>query len=259
MSTQKIGSYDWCKETNGILSKKEKKKLVQQLVISQVTNHLSALSYRIGLTKHDLKKIDLDKIKFPESKAGKEALSYATDQCSQVLLNHCYRTFVFGELIAQVKGIHSIDHELLFVGSILHDLGLTNKDNENLCSCCFTMEGAKVAKSIAEKNSWNERRSVKLYTSISAHLNPKIDSKIYGNESFLLGSGALLDVLGTRHHTIPPLILKKVHDKYPRAQFKNDIIKTMSFPHQKDSRAGYLYRLGFSKFAKDNPLDRLYS
>ncbi|MEN7546855.1 hypothetical protein AAG747_02970 [Rapidithrix thailandica] len=257
MKQQPIGSYEWSMESQGNLNLKEKVTILKMLIKAQLKDKWSYWSYKMGLSKQQLSMSDLDEVTIPDSQIVQEALSIARETCSPVLLNHCFRTYFFAQLLRQVDGLPQVDDELLFVGSILHDLGLTEDHNKNLCHCCFTIEGAKFSESLALEHHWSPQRTRQLFTVISAHLNPEIDKEVYGTESYLLGGGAVMDVLGSRYHTIPNTLLHKVHTHYPREGFKEEIIETMNYPHVSDSRAGFLKKAGFATFASKNPLDNL--
>lgn len=255
-----IGSYYWGEATKGELNSKEKFQFLKMLFKSQIKNNLEELAYKIGVSVHKLSKVNLEQISIPDSKICVNATEMAKEKYTPALLNHCYRTFLFGSLLGQVEGFKGTDTELLFTGSILHDLGLTDGHNQNICNCCFTIEGAKTAKVFASEYGWEEQKLKALYTVISAHLNPVIDPKVFGKESALLGGGALMDVLGNRYHTIPLAALENIHKQYPRTHFKKEIIETIeNLPHGDNSRAGFLKRLGFAKFAAKNPLDRIFA
>lgn len=255
-----IGSYSWCETTRGELNTKEKFQFLKMLIKSQIKNNFEEWTYKYGISAQKLGKINFDLISVPDSEICRNATELAKEKYTPVLLNHCYRTYFFGCLLGQVKGYTGIDTELLFTGSILHDLGLTNEHNQNICHCCFTIEGAKAAKAFAAEYGWEEQKLKALYTVISAHLNPVIDPDIFGKESTLLGGGSMMDVLGTRYHTIPIAALKKIHEQYSRTYFRKEIIDTIeSLHHQDNSRAGFLKKFGFAKFAAKNPLDRLFA
>src|SRR5690242_10417223 len=59
----------------------------------------------------------------PETAAAAAAREVAAAYCSPALFNHSVRAYLFGVVYARAKAIE-IDHELLFVAAMLHDLGL---------------------------------------------------------------------------------------------------------------------------------------
>ncbi|OJJ19259.1 hypothetical protein BKI52_20825 [marine bacterium AO1-C] len=251
-----IGTYEWSLKTEGNLNLKEKITLIRMLLEAQTKDMLQGLLYRSGIWKHKLKRVDLGKIQIPDSQTSKEAIKIAESTYSPTLLNHCYRTYYFARVLAQVDQFNKIDEELLFVGAMLHDLGLTPQNLPKAATCCFTMDAAHFSKNFALEHQWNEQRANSLFTSISAHLNPVINPTIYGKESYLLGGGAFMDMLGKRHYTAPKPTMEQIHQKYPRAQFMGEIVGSIPMMKSPNTRAGFLKKLGFATLAAQNPLEK---
>jgi HD superfamily phosphodiesterase len=60
----------------------------------------------------------------PDSEAARASFQIAERYYSPALLNHCIRSYYFAAAAGLEQGL-SFDPELLYVASILHDLGLT--------------------------------------------------------------------------------------------------------------------------------------
>jgi HD-GYP domain-containing protein (c-di-GMP phosphodiesterase class II) len=65
-------------------------------------------------------------IKIPDSKMAKELTELIRDRESNLLYHHSRRVFLFGALTGQRKGLE-YDPELLYVGAMFHDIGLTDQ------------------------------------------------------------------------------------------------------------------------------------
>lgn len=63
-------------------------------------------------------------ISIPDSKLAQEATELVREFASQLIFDHSRRVFIFGALRGEQDGI-SYDPELLYVGAMFHDLGLT--------------------------------------------------------------------------------------------------------------------------------------
>ena len=61
---------------------------------------------------------------FPQTPAATAALSVATRFYSTALLNHCFRSYLWGAMYGAAHGI-AFDDELYYVSALLHDIGLT--------------------------------------------------------------------------------------------------------------------------------------
>ncbi len=60
----------------------------------------------------------------PDSPLITEAIEYAQRLSEPYLFNHAMRSWLFAAKIGQVKAL-DCDHEVVAVGTILHDIGLT--------------------------------------------------------------------------------------------------------------------------------------
>src|SRR6185312_13489096 len=65
-------------------------------------------------------------LKIPDSDVAVKATSLAHEVCEPSLFNHCARTYAFAGLLGARQNL-KVDLELLFLASILHDLGLTER------------------------------------------------------------------------------------------------------------------------------------
>src|SRR6202011_4489976 len=60
----------------------------------------------------------------PDSKLAREATELVRDTESPLLFNHSTRVYYFGSLAGKRRGL-KFDPELLYIGSMFHDMGLT--------------------------------------------------------------------------------------------------------------------------------------
>ncbi|MZD04934.1 HD domain-containing protein, partial [Streptomyces sp. SID5785] len=63
-------------------------------------------------------------VRIPDSALAREATELVRDAASPLLYDHSRRVFLFGALRGREQGIGH-DAELLYVGALFHDLGLT--------------------------------------------------------------------------------------------------------------------------------------
>ncbi|MGF7080946.1 hypothetical protein [Mucilaginibacter sp. UYCu711] len=126
MKRYKVGTYAWANNTDTSLNFKEKALLLGQLVASQLLDILNQGANRSGINNNKLARVDYRKISIPDSAIAKSALEQARSMYSKPLLNHCIRTYLWGELLSQYHG-QSPDSEFLYVAGLLHDSGLAPK------------------------------------------------------------------------------------------------------------------------------------
>lgn len=251
-----IGTYQWNKKSQGNLSRKEKFEIVGMLVKAQVGNFMQRSCYMLGQSKDSLAKIDFDAIIRPDSKLAMAAEELCHALHTPILTNHSYRTYYWGALLAQADG-YSIDAELLYVGSLLHDLGLSDTYRPQATHSCFALNGANVAYHLALEHDWQHAQAETLYNCIGLHLNPLIDATEHGPEAKLLGNGAYLDIVGLRHYCLTAEAIQRVHQLYPREQFVTEILRIMNdIQHPPDTRSGFMSKIGIDFLAKRNSLDK---
>src|SRR6187200_3152492 len=85
----------------------------------------------------------VDGVTVPDSKLAREATELLRDTASSLLFNHSCRVHYFGALACQGNGL-TFDSELLYIGSMLHDIGLTAKYSS--ATERFEVDGANAAR-----------------------------------------------------------------------------------------------------------------
>jgi HD superfamily phosphodiesterase len=77
-------------------------------------------------------------------------MDYARANSEPYLFNHAVRSWLFAVRLGQLQGIHH-DAEVVAVGTLLHDLGLTNSFTGPRR---FEIEGAEAARDFAREQVW---------------------------------------------------------------------------------------------------------
>lgn len=251
-----VGTYAWCEQHDGRLNTREKWHLIRTLVQAQLYDLIGRGLKHLPVYRRKLSRIQLDKVVFPDTSVARAAEEHLEQQLSQPLQYHCYRTYVWGTLLAQVDSL-TFDTELLFVASLLHDLGLSDNNLSQAHTHCFAATGARHTYTFAVDQGWQPDQAVKAYEAVSLHLNPIINAQIHGVEAKLVGDGAKMDVIGSRRHMLPANVIREVHVQFPRHNHREEIVRTMLVQHAPDTRPAFLAP-GFSFFAQHNPLDNLH-
>src|SRR5690349_2894080 len=90
--------------------------------------------------------VDVGALTPPSSVLTSTAADVAHRELPSVLLNHSYRTYVFGAALGVLENV-DVDRELLFAAAMLHDIGLA-RPPQNLD---FTLVSARAARDVAEE------------------------------------------------------------------------------------------------------------
>src|SRR3979490_1864764 len=86
---------------------------------------------------------DIAGIKIPDSKMARDLTQFIRDTESDLLFHHSTRVYLFGALTDKRKGL-KFDPELLYVGAMFHDIGLTDKYRKSQLR--FEVDGANAAR-----------------------------------------------------------------------------------------------------------------
>ena len=136
------------------------------------------------------------------------------------LVNHAARTFYFGALIGNARGL-AFDHELLFIACALHDLGLTERYMGPLP---FELQGAEAASKMLASAGLASGKVSMVWDGIAMH--PTALAEFKAPEVSLVAAGASADVLGSELERISPGAVAEVIAAYPRLDFKRQFIRS---------------------------------
>ncbi len=244
----------WPYAHGGSLSRRDRLRLLGQVVASQLARIPHKLRLRLGVEDQASSRVDIGAIVVPDSAFALRTILHAKSLSPAWLFDHCQRTYFWGAAIAQARRIRH-DAELLFAASLLHDLGLTEPHRYQDTSCaCFAVEGARAAYQFACSNGCEGERADRIADAISLHLDVRVGLR-HGAENHLLHAGAALDVVGRGLPLIGRPAVREVLNRYPRGEFKQRMVEEMQneATRRPDSRTSFLIRLGFIDMIQSAP------
>lgn len=159
-------------------------------------------------------------IQIPDSKLAREATELVRDSASELIYDHSRRVYVFGALRGQEQGL-TYDPELLYVGAMFHDLGLTQKYRTE--DQRFEIDGADEARRFLESHGIPAEKSEVAWQAIALHTTPEIPLHM-APEVALVTRGVELDVLGIGYRAITDEQREAVVTAHPRPNFKEQIL-----------------------------------
>ena len=160
-------------------------------------------------------------IRIPDSQLAREATEFVRDTENDLLFHHSSRVYYWGALAALHRGL-KVDHELLYVGCMFHDVGLTHEH----CSCDkrFEVDGANAARAFLDSRGVAQADIDKVWTAIALHTTPGIP-EFMAAEIALLTAGVEMDVLGIDYEKFSETSREAVVHEHPRQPgFKENII-----------------------------------
>jgi HD superfamily phosphodiesterase len=163
-------------------------------------------------------------IEIPDTTLVDEATELVRDVASSLIFNHSRRVYLFGALRGRQQGL-SYDPELLYVGAMFHDLGLTQKYRRS--DQRFEIDGADEARKFLLGHGIAEDAATLVWTGIALHTTPEIPLHMQP-EIALVTRGVELDVLGIGYHAITDEQRAAVVAAHPRPDFKRQILEAFT-------------------------------
>ncbi len=160
-------------------------------------------------------------IELPDTTLVRETTEYIRDVEDDLLFHHSRRVFYFGALQGLRRGLQP-DLELLYVGAMFHDIGLTKRYRTN-SQLRFEVDGAHAARDFLLQRGVDETAARKVWLGIALHTTPGVP-EFLDPEIALVTAGVETDVLGIGRGDLSPEDLDAVTAAHPRPDFKNRIL-----------------------------------
>ena len=220
-----VGTLDWTRSTGGRLTVPDRARLLAQGIRFQLAVMWGPMRRALGLAERGLDGVDIEKLlQAPDSGAAREAEKIAREIGDERLVAHSYRTWAWGTLLARLDG-RVCDDEVLFVGSLVHDVGLAGpRKLGDHNAPCFTLAGAAAAEELASEAGWEPSRAGRAAEAITLHMNLNVPPA-QGLEAHYITAGAQLDVVGRRRFDLARNVTDGVLQRYPRRGTKQAFVE----------------------------------
>ncbi|MEU6011288.1 HD domain-containing protein [Streptomyces sp. NPDC047453] len=159
-------------------------------------------------------------VRIPDTTLVREATELVRDVAPPLLFHHSRRVFLWGSLRGREQRL-DFDPELLYVGAMFHDLGLTKRMRRT--DQRFEIDGADEARRFLHAHGITGEPADRVWTSIALHTTPEIPLHM-APEIALVTRGVELDVLGIGYHAVSDEERAAVVAAHPRPDFKNRIL-----------------------------------
>jgi hypothetical protein len=159
-------------------------------------------------------------IVIPDTALVREATEYIRDAEDDVLFHHSRRVFLFGALHGRRLGLEP-DPELLYVGAMFHDLGLTARYATSTQR--FEIDGADAAREFLLQRGIDKADADKVWLGIALHTTPEVPARL-DPEIALVTAGVETDVVGVGRENLSSEALGAVVAAHPRPDFKRRIL-----------------------------------
>lgn len=159
-------------------------------------------------------------VTIPDSALAREATELVREAATPLVFDHSRRVFLFGALRGREQGL-DFDSELLYVGAMFHDLGLTERFRRT--DQRFEIDGADEARRFLTAHGITGDPADRVWTAIALHTTPEIPLRM-APEVALVTRGVELDVLGIGYDAVTDEQRAAVVAAHPRPDFKNGIL-----------------------------------
>jgi hypothetical protein len=157
----------------------------------------------------------------PDSAITRAATQLVRATEDDLLYNHSRRVFFWGALTGERRNL-KYDPELLYLGAMFHDMGLTEKYSSPRLR--FEVDGANAARDFLKSYGVPERDVEDVWTAIALHTTPGIPEHMRPTIA-LVTAGVEMDVLGIAYHDFTREQRDHVCAHHPRERnFKENII-----------------------------------
>jgi hypothetical protein len=160
----------------------------------------------------------------PDTALVRDVTAYIRDAEDDLLFDHSRRVFLFGALQGRRRGLQP-DLELLYVGAMFHDIGLTERYRTSMQR--FEVDGANAARDFLRDRGVDENAIRKVWLGIALHTTPGVP-EFLDPEIALVTAGVETDVLGIGRDDLSQEALDAVTAAHPRPDFKRRILQAFT-------------------------------
>lgn len=161
-------------------------------------------------------------IAVPQDDVSEATWAWAYRSLPAYLLGHSVRTFCWGAAIGAGEGL-DYDPRLLWVASLMHDVGLTRIPRNLLC---FEVEGGEIARRFLLRHGVTPEASATVAIAIVLHMQPSVTLRD-GPEAILLDRATGLDVRGVGFGLVDTVRPAVVRD-FPRRDFDRHFLAAIT-------------------------------
>jgi hypothetical protein len=208
---------------------------------SKKMSHAGATENKAGHDRaaHQVTEVTLaiGDLRIPDSKMARDLTQLVRDTETELLFNHSTRVYLFGALTGKRRGL-KFDPELLYVGAMFHDMGLTERYRTSQNR--FEVDSANASRDFLRSYGISETEVETVWDAIALHTTPGIP-EFKKPEVALVTAGVEMDVLGFAYDQFTEAQREAVVSAYPRGgSFKKDIIGAFynGMKHRPDSTFG---------------------
>lgn len=163
-------------------------------------------------------------VAIPNSALALEATEFVRDVSTQLLFDHSRRVFLWASLQGEQLSL-DYDAELLYVGTMFHDVGLLEghrSEHER-----FEIDGANAARAFLERHGLPEEQVMTVWESIALHTTRQVPN-YKQSEVRLVAAGVRYDLYGAPFDALTAEQRDAVLAAHPRTKFNSGMIEALA-------------------------------
>jgi hypothetical protein len=182
----------------------------------QTARHAAGARVNALLSRDSPRTRELAGVAVPDSPLITAAIDYAQRLSEPYLFNHAMRSWLFAEALGRAKNI-VYDHEVVAIGTILHDIGLTaSVSGPNR----FEVNGANAARSFIASRGLTDRRALLIWDLVALNSTPSL--ALHKEPEVAVGTmGIGLDYGGFFRDALQADEVARVLAAFPRLKMKD--------------------------------------
>ncbi|MBA4860356.1 HD domain-containing protein [Streptomyces sp. PSKA54] len=152
---------------------------------------------------------------FPGTDMALKTVHYVKGIEEPAIFNHSMRSYLYGRFLGEQQGLQpdgDYDDELLFLGCLLHDAGLSAEGNGDQR---FDIDGADLAARFLTDQGMSAEKVDVVWDAVALHLHYEIAIR-KRPEIALVTAGAGYDLGPEGPHTLPADYVHRIHAALPR-------------------------------------------
>lgn len=160
---------------------------------------------------------------WPRTAATLAAVEFIDDREPRYLADHSIRSYFFGRALGEGRGLRAgedYDDEVMFLGAVLHDIGLTPEADGTQR---FEVDGADRAARFVRDQGMGEASAETVWDTVALHTSPGIVNR-KRPEISLAAAGIAADILAVGADDLAPQVVTAMLARFPR----NDLAERLT-------------------------------
>ncbi|MBJ7331629.1 MAG: hypothetical protein JHC95_17170 [Solirubrobacteraceae bacterium] len=246
---ERLGGLEWTRRTRGVLSGRERRRLLGEVVRGQAAYVAGRVRLTTGRVPEGARELAVADLRPPDSRFARAAEEACREQTPGVI-GHSYRTWVFGSGLAALDR-EPLDPEQFYVACLLHDHGITHTvPGED-----FTLRSAERALRCARDAGVDHGTADAIADAITVHATPGIAPAADGALGSYVQAGAMYDLAALRAGDLPRGYRDDAIRAHPRAGITAEITQAIAAEARANpgTRFHLLHRCGLTLLVRAAP------